>query len=315
MTNFAFMAFSAGKGYEAKSFKKYIGFAPVKVIAVNPNAKEIAAIFNKEPGEEPVYTSEIEVEGKKVKKTQIRFYLQTIPDACKGIKETFTLDYWLEDKPLVGTQSNKAKIIDKYGQTAWATSDEVKNKQIPMQKNGPAPIDNDYRLAKKGEEELTDFLKVLLNIKKRFIYNKDSRTWEINTLATEEQCMARFNNVEKIAGGDISEIKSIVKGLEENQVIKVLVGIKTTPENKQYYSVYPKVFAPWYSNYDYMKTKVLQEQSNGSFANVEFLFSELQEFEVKPTSLSEKTGIPSESLAKENPYKTDPKDNVDDLPF
>ena len=55
--NFSFMAFSTGKeSSEGGNIKRYIGVAPVKVVATNPSKSELEAIYNTTLDKAPEYT-------------------------------------------------------------------------------------------------------------------------------------------------------------------------------------------------------------------------------------------------------------------
>ena len=66
-SNKLFMAFSAGKSSveSEKTFDKYIGIAPVTILAVNPTLVELMKLYNNENIKEPVYTNTVEINGEK----------------------------------------------------------------------------------------------------------------------------------------------------------------------------------------------------------------------------------------------------------
>ena len=159
------MAFGQGKVSSegaGNGFKRYVGVASVKVLAVNPNMKEWNELTGGNMQNEPEYVS-TNNEGVK----QARIVLLVKPDVNKtigGIDTVIPVTFWFRKLPVQGSQSGKYQIIDKYGRTAWATEEEVKNKTIPQYSNGPANIDADYRRVVAGEEAFTNFLKAHLGV-------------------------------------------------------------------------------------------------------------------------------------------------------
>ena len=61
-TNYMFMAFAKGKeSVEAAPVKRYIGVAPVTVLAVNPTKAELEKIYGITLDNTPEYLSAVEV--------------------------------------------------------------------------------------------------------------------------------------------------------------------------------------------------------------------------------------------------------------
>lgn len=300
------MAFASGNDYvETTGFKRYIGIAPARIIAVNPTKEELCKIYNSENIQEPEYTKTLtDSDGKEYKQTRISFIAKTIAEKNNGIETTYKLDFFVDERPFIGSQSQKAQIIDKYGQTAWGTREEIANKKIPVFKNGmQANIDADYRIAKRGEADLTDFIKVLLNIPSTRVYM--NQQWVPNTAVNPEDCLCRFENIDKIINGDVKELKSIVSSLSANQFVKIVVGVKTTVDNKQVNVVYKKVLPPYTRSYDRISKEIMDAQSNGGLRDIEFIFGDLQVFEIKPSTIStSNTAAPLANEAASNPWAT-----------
>ena len=285
--NFIFMAFAKGNGYEAKSFTKHWGIAQVKVIAVNPSKEELASILDNTEVQEPVYTSEVNKDGHVYKQARINFYLKTIPEKNNGIEKIFRLSYSLLQKKIVGSTSGKCKVIDVNGDTAWATAEEVKGKKVPMYKTGPAAITNNYRPCLVGEEELTNFFKILKNIPKARVY--ENGAFVPNTKVNPEDCFARLDGIEKLFNGDFKELKEAIANLDqEKQNIKVIVAIKTTQDNKQYETCYEKVFPPYAFNFEKVATEIITAKNSGRYVGTEFCYTPLHEYELQSSSFNNK---------------------------
>ena len=76
--NISFMAFSAGKeSTEGGVIKRYIGVAPVKVLAVNPTKSELEAIYNTTLEKDVEYVGSKDVDGEKVPYVRIDFIVKT----------------------------------------------------------------------------------------------------------------------------------------------------------------------------------------------------------------------------------------------
>ena len=85
-TNFAFMAFASGKeSTEGSAVKRYVGVAPVFVLAVNPNKAELEKLYNTQIENEPDYLGEVEVGEDKHKVQNVRLDFIVKTDAEKGV--------------------------------------------------------------------------------------------------------------------------------------------------------------------------------------------------------------------------------------
>ena len=85
-TNKLFMAFAKGnESVEAAPISRYIGVAPVFVLAVNPTKEELEKLYDTELEKAPEYISETEVglEGNKYKVPQVRLDFIVRTDAEK----------------------------------------------------------------------------------------------------------------------------------------------------------------------------------------------------------------------------------------
>ena len=174
------MAFSKGKESSngGGSFNRYVGVGSVKVLAVNPNMEEWNTITGGSMTKEPEYTG-VTQDG--VKTARITLLVQTDPaKTIGGIDAIIPVTFWFRKMAVVGSQSGKYQVIDKYGQTAWATAEEIEAKKVPQYTSGPANIDADYRKVCKGEVEFTDFLRAHLNIASPRVYNRTKGVWEPN---------------------------------------------------------------------------------------------------------------------------------------
>jgi hypothetical protein len=245
------------------AFKKYVGVAPVKVIAINPTLKELQDLGLK-------FTEEVQYVSKTddgFDQIRIDFWVKTLADKCDGIDTMFKIPFILKKKTVVGSNSGKYRIMDIYGQTAWGTKDEIQNKQIPQYATGPAKIDAKYHVLCDGEEELTMFVRAYLGIPNVIKFANGLPCGMIDNPADAE---GTLDYIKDYFTGNISELKDIFK-LAPNNWVKCLVGVKTTDDNKQYQTVFTKGFmSGGASNYKHL-SKLLQENlAVGRYANVYF---------------------------------------------
>ena len=284
------MAFSKGKESSNGngSFGRYVGVGSVKVLAVNPSMNEWNEITGGSMTKEPEYTG-VTQDG--IKTARITLLVQTDPaKTIGGIDAIIPVTFWFRKMTVVGSQSGKYQVIDKYGQTAWATAEEIEAKKIPQYTNGPANIDADYRKVCRGEVEFTEFLRAHLNIASPRVYNRTKGAWEPN--AHLEECEARLDGIGKIFDGDFSEIKKILAYQKDNHS-KMLFGVRTTDDGKEYQDVYMGAFLTNGSNnYAYLAKKLKESTDLGQYshtyfgdlnANGEIIVTDLHEHIVLPS--------------------------------
>lgn len=314
------MAFGQGKvsSEGASNFKKYVGVASVKVLAVNPTMEEWNKITGGNMQKEPEYIS---TNNEGVKQAKITLLVQTDPKKTIGDIDTIIpVTFWFRKLPVQGSQSGKYQIIDKYGRTAWATEEEVKNKAIPQYTNGPANIDADYRRVVAGEEAFTNFLKAHLNIP---AVSYTDRNGNVVKHPNPSECEARLDNIMKIFDGDFKEIKTIL-GYQKDNYSKMLFGVKTTEDGKEFQDVFMECFLTNGNPNNARFAKVLKDFINGGRQaynntyfgelnpNGELIVSELKERVLTPSTFTESDStIPSTPLSS----AAAAMQPEDDLPF
>lgn len=264
--------------------KRYIGVAPVYVVAVNPTKKEMESIYNTTIEDEPNYLGQAEDrEGNKVDNVRIDFIIKT--DANKVGEEVISkLTFFLQKGYRYNGDKTKVQIIDKYGRTAWVTTEQAKNHEIPMYSNGPANIDKDYRPCVIGEEALINVLKTYLGIQNVMKYVNG--TWEMKE--NPEDYEAKLEHIQDYFKGDFSELKGLVALMPENK-IKVMFGVRTANDGKQYQTTYSNmVLSNRTTDYSKLDADLQERKSNGAFATTEFSVCDFKEFTVEPTTFEEK---------------------------
>lgn len=293
-----FMAFASGKeSTDGATVKRYTGVAPVYVIEVNPNKEELEKIYNTQIENAPEYVGEIDVNGTKVPNVRIDFVVKTDANKSNGIEMITKVSFFIRKEFRINRDKTKVQVIDKYGRTAWVTNEQYKNKEIPMYSNGPANIDKDYRACYYGEEDLTNFIKAYLNIPNVMKYING--TWVMNDNPADSE--ARLESIEKYFNGDFSEIKGAI-ALQPNNKVKVLFGVRTTDDNKQYQTAYTQmVLKNSVSDYSQLDADVAARKAQGAFATTEFIIGDLKEYNIEATNFSS-------SPATSNPFTENNED-------
>lgn len=287
--NKIFMAFATGKeSVEGGSIKKYIGVAPVFILGVNPTKTQLEQFYggNVTLQKEPEYVSigEVGSEGNKKTVPQVRidFVVKTDPEKCKGVEIINKMSFFLKQEYYFNGDKTKVQIIDKYGRTAWATAEEVKNKTIPIYTSGPANIDIDYRPAYIGEAELTEFIKVYLNIPGPQNYVKG--VWVDKSPQEKADAEARLDGILNYFKGDVKELRTILS-YQPNNKVKVMFGVKTTADNKQYQSIYTqKILRNGTTDYSKLDEDLQNRKKAGAFRDIEYAACEFGEYIVSSTN-------------------------------
>ena len=286
--NFSFMAFGKAQvSKEATEIKRYTGVGSVFVVGVNPNKAELEKLYDRELDKDPEYITEKDG----VTSARIDFIIKTDPIAkCNnGIELLTKFSMFIRNEYRFNKDKTKVQVIDKYGRTAWVTKEQAKAHEIPVYKNGPANIDKDYRPAYVGEEDITNFLKLFLGISnvEKWVKNEATGRREVVGLVDNPQdCECRLENIEDYFKGKFNEIKGAIN-LMPNNKIKVLFGVRTTDEGKQYQDVYTRKFlSNTVSVYDKLAEDVQTNKDNGAYPNTEFVVADLQEYTVQATNFN-----------------------------
>lgn len=298
--NVLFMAFSKGvESKEAIGIKKYIGVAPCFIKTVNPNKTEFEKLFNANLDDEPNYVGTIDVDGTEVPNVRLSFVLQ--PDTKKVGFEVGpqNMSLFLQKRFKYNRDQTKVQVIDKYGRTAWVTIEQAKNHEIPIYKNGLANLDKDYRPAYVGEAEFTDLLKTYLGIPNPMKYVNNA--WV--PVENLQDCEARLDSLDRIFKGDFSEVRDII-ALQPLNKFKVLFGVRTTEDNKQYQAFYTQMFLRNnVTDYSKLDKDVQQRKLAGAYPTTEFEVVDLHEYNVEATNFTHSYDTPepqSESSTDEN---------------
>lgn len=228
--------FNATKNSSSENYvetKKYIGVASINVLGVNPsnNMLRMYGWQIPEDAEEPKYVT-TNNEGKKSARVRFLVQIQDLSD-----KPVIALDFWIRPDIQFNKDQTKCQVIDSYGRTAYATKAEVQSHSIPQYSNGPAQIASDYKPAHVGEEALIAFIMKYLNVTPLKTFIKASNTW-VDSKNPGRLTIDRWND---LCNGNVNEVKEYLKLQPENRV-KVILGIRTTDDNKSFQTFLSSTF-------------------------------------------------------------------------
>ena len=305
--NIALMAFSKGKESVENpiSFKKYYGVANVKLLTVNPNAKELAELYGREVGDKgPEYLTTDE---NGVKKLRLDFYVKTDERHTDAdgkpldIISKYTLflsgaERWKSDR-------TKVQVIDKYGRTAWVTPEQYAKHEIPVYTNGPANIDADYRAAYIGEEDLTNLFITHLNIASCMKY-VDGK-WVMEDASKLADCEARFNldDIKTLTEtGNVAKLREYISYQPLN-TIKVVFFIKNV-NDKQYMNIMTSpIWKGEYKQTSKIEATLKSLQEQGKMSNGEYNLGALKEYVVTSTQfVATSDNVNPQSADEELPF-------------
>ena len=215
---------------EYTDIKKYQGVASISIVGINPSNARLRQFGWTIPdnADEPVYVT-TNNEGKK--SARVRF-LAKIEDLDE--KPVVALDFWIRPEIWVNKSGDKAQVIDSFGRTAWGTKDEIKAHRIPQYTSGPAKIANDYKMSHPGQEVLVGFLMKFLNMTPLNVLDRKKNQW----VPSKDPGHLTIDYWDKLCQGDVSEIAQYV-ATEPNNKVKVVLGIRTTEDNKAYQTFLP----------------------------------------------------------------------------
>lgn len=262
------MAVSSGReSSEGSSIKRYIGVASCTVVGINPNKAELEKLLSTPNHsvsleKEPEYISEDEAG---IRSIRVDIYLKTVPEKCNGIDTILKVGYFIKDQKRFNGEKTKVQVINVYGDTTWLTKEQLQTKTLP--ENMSFFNMTGMRPAMTGEEDITNFIKKLLNIPRYSVKKKDGTTAIIENPKLAE---CQLDNIAQYFTGNISELKSAINLRRDNKV-KMAFGVKTTPDNKLYqdcFKEYPLNNAV--TDYSYLAKAIQERQKSSGYPNTFF---------------------------------------------
>lgn len=280
---FSFLAIgNTQESTETQEFKKYIGVGSSFVVAVNPTKKELETIFEHEIANDPEYV----VDTDNGKEARITFVVKTDPEICNGIEIINRVMFTLRNAPAYNKSGDKVQVIDKYGNVTWANTDDAKAGKKLLDRNGnPLKIDDNYRMACVGEADLIGFLKPYLCVGD--VFNYVNGTWVKKE--NDADFVFGLEHIKDYFTGDFSEVKEAI-ALQPNNKVKLLYGVRTTDEGKQYQTVATRNGMVLHNSagskaLERLEKELARTKENGGYATTEFEVKELSEYTVSATNL------------------------------
>lgn len=306
---------NVGANEGEKSFKKFIGFAPMKVVAINPSKQELEALLGRELQKDTEYIGTRE----NVEWSRIDFWLKPAEEnsPIPLIKHSIFLR-----RQAMKSQSGKNKVVDRYGNTAWVTDEEFKAQAVPKSAAGKAlGIIPPYELCCDGQDVLIDFLRPWLNIPSALRY--DSKTGFIPKDKAElEKSECHLDNFKNYWKGDVSEIKNLLS-LAKDHTIKVLLTVKNKTINDKPMTV-QSVFGmivPGWREYTYIEKEFRRQQERGGLSNIITWFGNAKEYvnpvieQMKANAETVQYDTPWSSVGQSETPTPNLQQTADDLPF
>lgn len=294
-TNFTFMAFAEGKSFdEITEYKHYIGVAPSKVIAINPDRKKLQQMYNRNIETEPEY---IHTE-QGIQMCRMDIYMNTDTNLC-DIDLMYKITLFLRNEAKMNKDLTKVQVINEYGDTTWLNVEDYKSGNYPESQSW---FDfSNIRTACPGEEELTQFIKTYLDIPNKTY--RDRNTGTFVPIKNVNDAKARIDNFDKLFKGDKSIIQNEIDKRPGNR-IKCIIGIKTDAKNRLWHDVFTKKFIRVSTrDYSYYQKTISNTQAQGLFPNTVFELCDLKEYKIEASDFS-----------NNSPFDDD-KYKVIDLPF
>ena len=285
-----FMAFGQGKESSegGVAFPKYVGVGAFNVVAVNPTKEELEKIYNTTLERDIEYVGK---DDKGIDQVRLDFIVCTNPEKNNGIDLKTKVAFFLKNAPKMNAAGTKVQVINAYGETTWVDLELAKKGELP---ENQAWFETPYRPAYIGEEELTSFLKVFLNIPVKAWKDKNGN---IKTIENKSDAEARLEGIPNYFKGNVKELKEIIKFQPDN-LVKMAVGVKTTEDNKEYQAIYTKMFVKNnVKDYSKLDAAIKDSQTNGAYANTVFNTGELKEYVVTPTDFNSTAAPSSEASA------------------
>lgn len=265
---------------EAQGFKRYVGLASSYVLALNPKKKELDELMGFESANEPQYL----VDTDDGKEARITFIVRTDPETNNGIEITNRLMFTLRNKIAYNRDQTKVLVLDNYGNAVWMNADDAKAGKA-LEPNMKAV--GKYHIACEGEADLVDFLKTYLGVPYVLTYNNGA--WGVNEKAKDGEFI--LEHLKDYFKGDFTEIEEAL-AMQPNNKVKLLYGVRTTEDNKQYQVVCTRRDFFLRNNASMKAVAKLEKdladaKNAGAYANVEYKVQDLQEYVVQPTQFKE----------------------------
>lgn len=199
-------------------FEKKVGLFEARVVAINPDAEELNALFGITVDEENKMVKYLDTTPEGNTKLRVDIWLEEVKN-----KDRFKFSIWLEDKVRESKDGLKKQYINEVGLCSWAADPNSLGDWFKKR---------EYREAHVGEENLYTFLRTWLG---NLDYSNIATTLEVS-----------WN---KLMRNNLNDLKSQING-EWSTNILALATIETKEKDgevKEYQRVWSKLFLPAYT--------------------------------------------------------------------
>lgn len=288
-----------GKSNEVKeggSRKFFTGVENFKVMAVNPSKDELEALYGREISYEPEYIGTQTVKDgdgeREVEQLRLDFYLDN-DDAGNTI--TTKASFYVMNTHHM-SQTGKVKVINDFGKTTWLTKDQIQSKDVPD--NMSWYNTSGLKVAKRGEEEVIDFIANLLNL-----------PWDLTKMGDPSDGHAKFEK-DKWADmfkGNFLYLQSIIE--TTNNKVGLALGVKVADDQSLRQTVCTKKSLRQYvlsgnraNKFQYLAKSIDEAKANGAYGTTDFGPQDynLREYSITPTKMDANTLPPAEDIFANN---------------
>ena len=193
---------------EPSSRKLVTGFAPIQIIAVNPDVKKLREILNTEDVKEPNYDAE--------KGSRLDFWFVSHPMSKIEFRGKFAM--WASNDVRV-SKTDKKQYIDNFTKTMWA-SNLANASELMTGWDESRRLDmKSIREAKEGEENIYNLMKAYANASpktKPFVLD----SWNAIAQGNGSELQAFFDHFNKLDQG-----VKVLLGIKEGKYQDVFTGI------------------------------------------------------------------------------------------
>jgi len=299
------MGFGSANEVTDSNRKFFTGVENFKVVAVNPTKEELEKLFGREISYEPEYISTQTVSDsdgeREAPQVRIDFFLNNEdPDNPIATKASF---YVIDTHHK--SQTGKFRVINDFGKTTWLTKEDIQGKTVPS--NMSWYQTSGMKVAKRGEEELIDFIANLLNL-----------PFKLDGLADVSSAHAKFEKErwEAIFKGDYSYIKEVIEST--NNKVGVALGVKIADDKVMRQVIFNKKTLRQYTlssnkadKFKWLGTAIDESKANGAYGTTNFGPGDyaLREFQVVPSELTTDNLPPKEDVFATEPAGVEDDDN------
>lgn len=290
-------------------FSKYIGYGVFEFLCLNPNKEQLEKLGYK-IDKDPEYLG-VDAEGRKT--AIIDVFMKHVNTEFNPYDFTIRLRFFLKQKGVLSKDKKSAKVINNYGEVTFLPLEHIKAGTVP---ENQVWYNTPYKLAIEGQEEFTGFLTAYFGIPTLSYLDKNKVR---RTIENPSDAEVGLESWDKIFKGDFSELNILSQYVNK---IRLLLGVKTTADNKKYQDVFMQCFVKINNNRTEYLAKKLEEAKNaGRYANTEFVIAPIKmylENNTASTVTEVQTTLPislDDAIENTSLEENDPIISEDDLPF